>query len=454
MPEASLETLGYQQELKRVLTLKDAVMYGLAMITPIAPFSMLGIIAFTTCGHMSTSYLIALVGMSLTALSYGKMSAIYPVAGSAYTYTQRSVGSEVGFIAGWAMTLDYVLIPLLSVIFIAVSCSERFPQIPYYSWVLGITLALTAINLLGISMTNKAVTVFNVLMVVVFILFVGLAARFLLAGHGAGTLVSTLPFYDPQTFQFSAVMAGASIAVFSFIGFDGVSTIAEEVENPSRNIGLAIFLTCILSGVMFVMITYLAQLAWPDVNTFPEKKEVVVFQLAERIGGDLFEDAVFFIIIVAGVSCALVAQASASRLLYSMGRDNVLPRRFFGYISPKYQTPVYNILLMGVVSLVGGLVSSFQQVAEVVNFGAFLGFICVSLSVIFHYLKHRHTAPRKLGIWGHVILPTVAILVCVFIFFNLSTTAKTLGAVWTVAGVVYLAVISRGFRKKFVLTDL
>jgi amino acid transporter len=452
--ETSLESLGYQQELKRVLKLKDAILYGLAMITPTAPFPMLGIIAFTTAGHMPAAYLIALVGMSLTALSYGKMSAAYPVAGSAYSYTQRTISSEIGFLAGWAMILDYVLMPLLSVIFISVACAEKFPQVPYFVWVALITIALTVINLFGISVTSKANTVFNALMVVIVIFFVGLACRFLLAGHGAATLVSTLPLYNPQTFQFSAVMAGASIAVFSYLGFDGVSTIAEEVENPSKNIGRAIFLTCILSGIIFLVVTYLAQLVWPDFASFPEKREVVVFRMAEMIGGKIFEGFIFFIIIVAGVSCALVGQASASRLLYSMGRDAVLPKGFFGYVSPKYQTPVYNILLMGVVSLIGGLASSFQQVAEVVNFGAFLGFICVSLSVIFYYFKKRKNSPEKLGWGGYVVLPVLAIVVCAAIFINLSPTAKVLGAIWTGCGFIYLLIVSRGFKRKFVLKNL
>jgi len=451
--EVSLESLGYKQELKRVLKLKDAVIFGVTMITPTAPFPLLGIIAFMTLGHMATAYFVALVAMFLTALSYAKMAAIYPVAGSTYSYTKRAIGANVGFMAGWAMVVDYLLIPLLSVIFVSISCAEKFPHIPYMVWVVIIASLLTLINFMGISVTSKLNTVLSTLMVVIVVIFLGLAVKFLAGGNGAGTLLSSKPFFDPETFKWSAIMAGASLAVFSFIGFDAVSTISEEVENPTKNIPKAIVFTCVFSGIIFLIVTYMAQLVWPEFTTFPEKRETVIFLMAKTLGGTVFDAFIFFIIIVAGVASALVGQASGSRLLYSMGRDNILPKGFFGYISPKYKTPVYNIFLMGILSIVFAMVSNFQEVAELVNYGAFTVFLCVSVSVIFYYFKNRAEKP-EMSIFGYVVLPGLATIVCLVIFVNLSGKALILGTTWLLIGFIYLLFISKGFRKKIILKEL
>jgi amino acid transporter len=240
-------------------------------------------------------------------------------------------------------------------------------------------------------------------------------------------------------------MGATSIAAFSYLGFDGISTLAEDARNPTRDIGRATVLVCLLCGAMFILQAYLGQLAWPNYTTYPSV-ETAFLDVSRLVGGAHLLSAVSFILVVAGIASAVTGQASASRLLLGMGRDRLLPPRIFAYIHPRYSTPTYGILAMGVVTLVGGFLLSFQLAAEAINFGALLGFMFVNLSVINHYFV-RGRERAGYGLLRNLLLPAGGFLACLYVFVNLSAIAKLVGVGWCVFGLLYATLRTRGFRR-------
>ncbi len=430
--------------LKRVLTRRDLIIYGLVILTPTAPYPVYGIVQQTSQGHAALGYLVAMVAMLFTAASYGKMSGAFPSAGSTYTFAQRALSDHVGFLAGWAMVLDYVLIPLLSIVYGALTAHRLLPAVPYAAWVVLFAVGLTLINIPGIRLTARASTVMMVLMSTCAVLFIADAAVYVVSAHGAGGLFDMRALYRPETFAVRPLMLGASIAALSYIGFDAISTLAEDTVNPERDIAVSTVTVCILQTVFCFATVYLAALVWPDYRAFPQE-ETAILDVAARAGGHALFAAITFALLVAALASALTGQAGASRLLYGMGRDGVISRRIFAYIHPKFSTPTRGIYVMGAISLVAGLFMRFELAVELLNFGAFAGFILVNLSVIRHYWFRLR---RRSGwqVFTNLISPLAGALVCTYIWLSLSNKAKIAGFVWLGIGFVYLAVITRGFR--------
>ena len=357
--------------LRRVLGVWGLVLFGVAFVCPTAPFPMFGIVSSISRGHMALAYLFAMTAMVLTAIGYGRMASAYPSAGSAYTYARRTLHPAAGFVVGWTMLLDYVLMPLMSVIYMALTAERFVPWVPHGAWLVFFAVGITVTNLFGLKVTNRANFVMTVIMTLSVVWFVAAAIKGLSSGIGAGTLLSLKPFYNQPAFSLPAVMTATSIAAFSFLGFDGVSTLAEDTHNPTRDIGRATILVCLICGVLFILQAYLGQLVWPDFTSYP-KTETAFMDVSRLVGGNPLFLLVSFVLMVAGIASAVNGQASASRLLLGMGRDRLLPPRIFAYVHPKYSTPTYGILSMGVVTLAGGFLLSFQLAAEAINFGALI----------------------------------------------------------------------------------
>lgn len=429
---------------KRVLSRADLILYGLVILTPTAPYPVYGIVQQVSDGHAALAYVAALVAMLFTAASYGKMSGAFPSAGSTYTYAQRALNEHVGFLAGWAMMLDYFLIPLLSVIYAALTAARLLPQIPYFVWAVFFTVAITLINVRGIRVTTRASTFMMVIMTACAVLFVWLAARWVAHLAGWQGLISGAGFYRPESFAVRPLMLGAAIATLSYIGFDAISTLAEDTVNPERDIAFATVTVCILQAVFCVVTVYLAALVWPDYHTFPDK-DTAILDIGRRIGGSWMFGFLTFVLLVAGLASALTGQAGASRLLFGMGRDGVISHRIFGYIDPRYSTPTRSIYLMGAISLIGALQAGFQAVAELLNFGAFVGFILVNLSVIRHYYM-RLEQRRGMQVLTNLVFPLAGALTCGYVWISLTAKTKLVGFSWMLAGVIYLAILTRGFR--------
>lgn len=438
------------QEFKRVLSLSDLIWFGMAFIGPTAPYAMFGIATVKSEGHLPLVYLMAMVAMSFTAISYGQMARAFPDAGSTYTYSSKALSPVIGFFAGWGMILDYILIPMLSVIFLSLTLNKIVPQLPYLACVLSSAAAITGINLRGIRVTTRANYVLNTVMGASLVWFIAMAIRGLLTGIGAATLFSLEPFYNPSTFDFNEIMGATSLAVLSYIGFDGVTTLSEDAKDPERDIWRATVLVCFIAGGLFVLQSYLAQMAWPDYTAF-DPVETAFMDIGRLVGGESLFYFISFVLVVAGFASAITGQASASRLLAGMGRDRLLPYRIFGYIHPKLGTPVRSIVLMGVLQVAGALVLQFAEVAELVNFGAFIGFMLVNVSVINHYFIQRGKR-RGADLVAYLLLPLCGFAVCLFIWIHLSGFALEVGAAWMVLGVLYVLYLTRGLTRR--LADL
>jgi putrescine importer len=433
---------------RRVLSLQDLVLFGIAFVSPTAPYALFGIVAEKSHGHVPLVYLIAMFAMSFTAVSYGRMAMAYPEPGSTYSFAAKALHPNVGFFAGWGMILDYILVPLLSIIYVSLTASRLVPQVPYPVWVVFTAAGITAINLRGIEMTARANLVLNLVMIASLVWFILAAIIALVGGAGEGRLLSARPFYNQVTFSFAPVMGATSIAVLSFLGFDGISTLSEDARGGSRDVARATVVVCFICGGLFVLQTYLAQMVWPDSSNFTQV-ETAFMDVSRRVGGEALFYFVSLALVVAGLGSSITGQASASRLLCGMGRDRLLPQRIFGYVHPKLGTPVYSVFLMGAIHLVGAAWLKFGEAAEVINFGAFVGFMAVNLAVVRHFffrLRHRN----GLDLLLNLVFPLLGFGVCFYIWLNLSRFSLMLGAAWMLLGFLYLLFLTRGFRRTLV----
>ncbi len=420
---------------RRILTLWDLVIYGVVLIQPIAPVGIFGVAMKISKGHAATTILIAMVAMMLTAVSYGRMAALYPSAGSAYTYVGRVFGPYAGFLVGWAMFLDYMIIPVVNVIYGALTIERLVPEVPYAIWAVVFAVGITALNLRGVRSLARANTILLATMCVVVGAFVILATRYLFHQGGWTGIFSLQPFYNPATFNLRAVMTATSLAALTYIGFDGVTTMAEETCNPRRTIPLATVLVCLITGAFSAVEVYLGQRVWPDYRTFPNL-ETAFLDVTLRAGGVLLFQGMAAVLIVACFGTGLAGLAAAARLLYGMGRDDMLPKRIFGRLDTKRSQPATNIWIIGALALAGALALSYERSAELINFGAFLAFIGVNLAVI-------RSKPKPLIA---SMCAGLGFLFCVWIWWSLPQQAKMAGGLWLAAGLAWTALKTRGFR--------
>jgi len=428
--------------LKRTLSLGSVVLFGIAYMTPIIVLGTFGILADVTRGVVPSAYLVASVAMLFTALSYGRMAAAFPVAGSAYTYVRKSISPKLGFLAGWAVLLDYLFLPMAIWLIGAAYLHSAFPAVPQALWVLAFIGVTTAINVVGLRLAKNINGVLMLVQFLVLIAFVGLAIHYIL-GDGSRPLWTLEPFLKEGT-QLPLIMGGAAIACYSFLGFDAVSTLTEETHEPRKTIPRAILLITLIGGGIFIAASYFVQLAHPSVEF--QNADSAAYEIARNIGGDLFVSFFLIGLIVGQFTSGLSAQASASRLLFAMGRDGVLPRPFFGRISKRFETPVNSIVLCGVVALLA-LHMDVTTSTSFINFGAFLAFSLVNLSVIFHYyLNAERRGLRELVLF--LLFPLIGLLADLWLMVSLDHLAIWLGTTWLVLGVIYLAVLTSGFRQQ------
>ena len=442
--------------LRKVLTLWDLIFYGIVLIQPTAPIPLFGVAQKLSDGHTVTTILVAMFAMMITAFSYGRMAAVYPSAGSAYTYVGKAMNPHLGFLIGWAMLLDYLLQPLINTIWIAVALHSRYvPKMPYAIAALLVAGFMTALNLRGIKSSARANKLLLFCMCVVIAVFLYLAVRYLLhLGHWGG-LFSAQPFYDPKTFNGHRIWMATSFAALTYIGFDGITTLSEDVVNPKRNVLLATVLVCFFTGVFSGVEVYLGQRVWPDWQSYVNL-ETAFMDVCRRVGGLALFQAMGAILVVASLGSGLTGGLGAARLLFGMGRDGVLPHRFFAHLHRETNTPTYNVLLIGFVGYTGALVlnyvgNAYEHAAELLNFGAFLAFMGVNFSTFWHFSIHLRHDRRH--ILGDALLPLIGFVFCGVIWWNLNIVAKIVGGLWFMIGLVYIAVTTNGFRKQPKMID-
>ena len=457
-----------QPGLNRVLGLKELVLYGIILVQPTAPMPLFGVVAQEARGHVVTTILIGMVAMLFTAFSYGRMANAYPSAGSAYSYVGRELHASLGYLVGWGMLFDYVMNPIICAIWCSKSAMKFVPMLPYAAWAIFFVALFTAMNLRGILASARTNAVIAAGLGVVIILFFGAAVRWLWLQPPADAAGWLRPFYDPQTFSWSHVSTGASIAMLTYIGFDGISTLSEEVHNPRRNILLATVLTCLVTGVLASLQVYAAQLVWPGTNNFPDVDTAFV-DVAGKAGGQWLLLTVNAALLIATIGSGSGAHLGAGRLLFSMGRDNAIPRGFFAAVNPRTRIPSNSILFVGALTLVGALflnyvdpliaaglkwlgrsadasgppITGYQIGAELLSFGASIAFMGVNASAFVRYFVRAER--RTLG---NLLVPLLGFIVCLYIWLSLRTPAKVVGLIWLASGLCYGAWKTKWFTRK------
>lgn len=442
--------------LKRNLGLWAIVGLGLGYMTPTVVFDTFGMVGRDTANAVPAAYLVALVVMVFTAISYGKIASAIPSAGSAYTYVRESIHPNLGFMVGWTSLIDYVLLPMVNCLIIRSYLEALFPDIPGWIWVVIYCVLVTAIIYLTMRGTSNANMVLLVFSIIVMAVFVVMVIAQLAQGHGAGTVASVAPFlHDGVTM--GAVLMGATIVCFSFIGFDAVTMYAEEAKDP-KIMPRAILLTVILGGAIFLVAAYFTQLRFPDWNEFAPSGDMQYVEdstlpiIGHLVGGDVLRAVLTAAGFCATLASGLASHASVSRMLLVMGRNNVLPKKVFGYINPRTHTPTFNIVLVGAICLLA-IPFTLELIAAWINFGALIAFTFVNVSVIawFAVRKGRRKTPGD--IFRYIVMPAIGMLLTGLLWANLHQDALIGGTVWAVIGLLYLLVLTRGFRRKVASFD-
>jgi len=434
--------------LRRTLGLWDLILYGMIVIQPTAPMPVYGIMSQRAHGHAVTTVLIAMVAMLFTAISYGRMARAYPSAGSAFTYVGSEIHPALGYVTGWGMAMDYMLNPIVCTILCSKFALNFVPEIPYAVLVVIFLALFTALNLFGIRTSARINDTLAAAMGIVIAIFLAAAVRYVLKTPHDGLAFFTRPFYDPATFSVPAVLGGTSLAVLTYIGFDGISTLSEEAENPKRNILLATVLVCLITGLLASVEVYAAQVVWPTSRPFPDVDTAYV-SVAGLAGGHWLFILINVTLLVATIGSGMGSQLGAARLLYGMGRGNAIPKSFFGAIEPKRRIPRNNVLFVGFFALVGTTFLTFERAAELLNFGALLAFMGVNAaSFVRYFLRERR---RDVS---NFLVPICGFIVCLLLWLNLSKPAKIAGVVWMAVGIAYGAYRTRGFKAELVSFDV
>jgi amino acid transporter len=433
----SLEQFGYEDQLDRALTLSDLIVYGMIFMVPIAPFAVFGFVWQEAKGMVALAYLIGLVGMLFTALSYGAMSQAFPLAGSVYAYVQRGLHEFAGFLAGWLILLDYILIPALLYLFSAAALQPLLPAVPAWAWLLGFVSLNAAANLAGIRVTARLYKILLALELLTLALFVIFGAGALFAGAGAGRL-TLAPLYDPRHFSLTTVAGATSIAVLSFLGFDGISTLAEESTGARNAVARATLLALVLIGALFMLQTWLAADLAPGMRL--DSADTAFYDIAGRAGGPALRlTAILAVVVSFGIANAMAAQSAVSRVLFAMARDRKLPA-VLAAVHPRFKTPYISTLLVAGVSLLVGLVFAHRidDLSRVVNFGALTSFALLHLAVAWHYLIRQRS-----GRWlRHLLFPLAGFGVIAYVLYGMDPTAKVLGGCWVLAGILYYLILA------------
>lgn len=424
--------------LKRGFTTPTLVIFGLAYMVPMTVFTTYGIVNEITHGHLSASYAVTLAAMMFTAASYAVMSRQNPAAGSAYTYARSGFGGGVGFLTGWAIMIDYILLPMLNYLLIGLYLSTRFPSVPAWVFSMGALVVVTLLNIVGVTAVKGANAVLVALQVIFFLVF------FVFAMRSFDPAASPLqPFFSPD-FEISSIVAGAAILCLSFLGFDAISTLSEETREPRRTVPRAIVLTTLAGGALFIAISWAAAMAYPEVIT-GDGADTAATVMLNSIGGRLLTSLFLAAYVVGALGSALASQASVARILFAMGRDKVLPRGIFGWVSARFGTPVGAVLVVAAISI-SAVFAQVDSVASLVSFGALTAFSLVNLSVIsvFWFRKQGDARPNPVL---HGVVPVIGFGLTVWLWTSLSPQSIAIGVGWTALGGVWLLIITRGFRK-------
>ncbi|APR69619.1 amino acid permease [Acinetobacter haemolyticus] len=441
-------------KLQKTLGLWHIIIIGLAYIQPMTLFDTFGLVSEASHHHVPTSYIIALIAILLTSISYGHMIRRYPSSGSAYTYAQKSIHPNVGFMVGWSSWLDYLLSPMVNIILAVIYLTALFPDINHWVWVVVLSAFMTGVNLRGarfVANFNSWIVLVQLIVIAVFTYLVysklqmGMNAEGPISSEARYQLWSLEPFWNELT-SLGALITGATLLCFSFTGFDSLSSLAEETKDTEKTLPRAIFLTALLAGIIFIISTYFIQIYFPN-NPSTYFKDIAETQpeILLLVGGSLFQSYVLAFAIITVMASGISAHAGVSRLMYVMGRDGIINKKIFGHISPKNFTPSYNILIVGAVALTAGFMD-LDIVISMISFGALTAFTFVNLSVISRYALRDGRTKNLKDIFSFVVIPLLGFLSVFAMWLEIEETALKYGLWWAMFGILYLGYKTKGFK--------
>jgi len=442
-----MNDLNQDTSLKRTLSLPLLVMFGLAYLAPTVVFNYYGIFTQSTGGMYTLAFAITTLVMLFTSYSYVQMVKAYPVAGSAYTYVNKSVQPHVGFLTGWVMLLDYLLLPMVCYLLLGIYINEFFPVLPIWAIVIAVAAISAFINIVGMKTASIIDTIIIAAQIGFTLLLIIVIAKYVAGGGGSADLTEGTAIYNPETFDLGNILTASAVLCVSFVGFDAVSTMAEEAKDPEKIMGKAIMSVTIGAGILFMITSYFTQIAWPMAYAELVDPDSGIFELFPQMNEDWLGNIFFITDNFASFICAMAGMAAVSRILLGMGRDNILPKSFFGRISPRFQTPVNNILLTtGIAMTALFYQDNLFGAASLISFGAVTGFFMVNLSVVFHYYIKLKMRGGK-NTLKYLVAPCLGMLTLIVVFINIETNAKILGGIWLAIGIIYLAFKTKGFKE-------
>jgi amino acid transporter len=424
--------------LKRTLTTKDLVIYGIVFMVPVAPFAWYGSYLGISGGMVALAYVIGMVAMLFTGFSYATMSANFPIAGSVYSYVKQGTNSTLGFLSGWAIMLDYIFLPAVAYLVGSLFIAELTPAIPFWVWILIFAITNTVINALGVKLMSRVSWILFALQAFVILYFLVGVIRLLALGE---VHLNFAAFYNPDGFNMQGVLQATAIVILSYLGFDAISTLAEETKNAEKSVGRATIVSILLIGFLFIVITYFAGVVTPDYKSL--NSDTAFLDILQKVGGSfLVTVTIISIVLSFGFAAALEGQAAVARIIFAMGRDGILPK-FFGKVHPKYRTPFNATIFIGVLSVVVAIIAGLEFLAGLLSFGALLGFMTLNLTVIWHFYIKKADKGLKASL-KYLVSPLIGFVVCLYIFLGLGSAAFIVGGIWMLLGFVYILVKTRG----------
>lgn len=440
--------------LKRTLTLRHLIIYGMVTMAPLAPWQVYGMVSQSSFGMVPLVYVIGIILMFFTACSYAQMSKEFPNAGSIYTYVSRGINPHVGFVAGWTLLSDYILAPALLYLFAGIWMSGITPEIPSIVWSLIFLVFNTFINIKGIETNAKVNLVLFWVQIVSLLVFIGFSIKFVFVDGLGVARLSLEPFYQAEHLDLSFIATAVSIVVLGFLGFDGISTLAEEAKDPKKTVGKASVLALVVTGLIFLVQSYMAALVHPNYTNLDP--DMAFFDIAREVGGPVFYIVMIIVNVLAvGVAVTLNVQASVSRILYSMSRERVIPgAAFLSKIHPRFQTPVHAILFSSVVAFIVSCTLSLETILLFINFGAVTSFMVLNLTVMYYFFVRKGERNLK-GIIFYFLFPLIGFSVCGFVWTGFDTATYLAGFGWIAVGMIVGFIKSKGYKESSpVLKDM